>query len=74
MLQEKAGEVAGKIWNALNETEGLTQKQIRRIVEAMDAGLKSVPVGDAVTRNLLCSRSSAMLRAKHEPKHNIWWL
>ena len=24
MLKEKAGEIAGKIWNALNETEGLT--------------------------------------------------
>ena len=24
MLKEKAGEIAGKIWSALNETEGLT--------------------------------------------------
>ena len=29
MLKEKAGEIAGKIWNALNETEGLTAKQIK---------------------------------------------
>ena len=31
MLKEKAGETAGKIWNALNETEGLTAKQIKKI-------------------------------------------
>lgn len=30
MLKEKAGEIAGKIWNALNETEGLTAKQIKK--------------------------------------------
>ena len=28
MLKEKAGETAGKIWSALNETEGLTAKQL----------------------------------------------
>ena len=27
MLKEKAGETAGKIWSALDETEGLTAKQ-----------------------------------------------
>ena len=27
MLKEKAGETAGKIWNVLNGTEGLTAKQ-----------------------------------------------
>ena len=26
MLKEKAGEIAGKIWNALDGTEGLTAK------------------------------------------------
>lgn len=31
MLKEKAGETAGKIWNALNETEGLTAKQSRKL-------------------------------------------
>lgn len=31
MLKEKAGEIAGKIWNALNETEGLTAKQIKKL-------------------------------------------
>ena len=36
MLQEKAGEVAGKIWNALNETEGLTQKQVKKATKWVD--------------------------------------
>lgn len=36
MLQEKAGEVAGKIWNALNETEGLTQKQVKKVTKMLD--------------------------------------
>ena len=30
MLKEKAGALAGKIWEALNGTEGLTQKQIKK--------------------------------------------
>ncbi len=30
MLQEKAGNIAGLIWNALSETEGLTFKQIKK--------------------------------------------
>ena len=30
MLKEKAGALAGQIWSALNETEGLTQKQIKK--------------------------------------------
>lgn len=30
MLKEKAGALAGQIWEALNETEGLTQKQIKK--------------------------------------------
>ncbi len=30
MLKEKAGVVAGQIWTALNGTEGLTQKQIKK--------------------------------------------
>ncbi len=36
MLQEKAGEVAGKIWTALNETEGLTQKQVKKATKIVD--------------------------------------
>ena len=28
MLKEKAGVIAGQIWEALNETEGKTQKQL----------------------------------------------
>ncbi|MEG1581087.1 MAG: winged helix-turn-helix domain-containing protein [Bacteroidaceae bacterium] len=30
MLREKAGETAGKIWTALEETEGLSLKQIKK--------------------------------------------
>ncbi len=30
MLQEKAGNVAGQIWTALNGTDGLTHKQIKK--------------------------------------------
>ena len=30
MLKEKAGVIAGTIWNALNETEGLTQKNLKK--------------------------------------------
>ncbi len=30
MLKEKAGVVEGQIWTALNGTEGLTQKQIKK--------------------------------------------
>lgn len=30
MLKEKAGELAGKIWLALDGTEGLTQKQLKK--------------------------------------------
>lgn len=30
MLKEKAGILAGQIWTALDGTEGLTQKQIKK--------------------------------------------
>lgn len=30
MLKEKAGTIAGEIWTALNGTEGLTVKQIKK--------------------------------------------
>ena len=33
MLKEKAGALAGQIWSALNETEGLTQKQIKKVAK-----------------------------------------
>ncbi len=36
MLKEKAGEVAGLIWQALNGTEGLTQKQIKKAAKIVD--------------------------------------
>lgn len=33
MLKEKAGVLAGQIWVPLNETEGLTQKQIKKVAK-----------------------------------------
>lgn len=33
MLKEKAGETAGLIWNALNGTEGLTAKQLKKALK-----------------------------------------
>lgn len=39
MLKEKAGETAGKIWNALNETEGLTAKQLKKATKLVDKDL-----------------------------------
>lgn len=39
MLREKAGETAGKIWTALNETEGLTAKQIKKATKLVDKDL-----------------------------------
>ena len=33
MLQEKAGNIAGKIWNALAESEGMTFKQIKKVTK-----------------------------------------
>ena len=36
MLKEKAGEIAGKIWNALDGTEGLTAKQIKKVTKLVD--------------------------------------
>ena len=39
MLKEKAGEVAGKIWNALNGTEGLTAKQLKKATKLVDKDL-----------------------------------
>lgn len=32
MLQEKAGELAGKIWQALNESGSLAMKDLKRAV------------------------------------------
>jgi hypothetical protein len=39
MLKVKAGENAGLIWNALNETEGLTTKQIKKATKLVDKEL-----------------------------------
>lgn len=33
MLQEKAGNIAGAIWNALAESEGMTFKQIKKVTK-----------------------------------------
>ncbi|MEZ5005140.1 MAG: winged helix-turn-helix domain-containing protein [Bacteroides graminisolvens] len=39
MLKEKAGETAGKIWNVLNESEGLTAKQLKKATKLVDKDL-----------------------------------
>ncbi len=39
MLKEKAGVTAGKIWEALNGTEGMTQKQIKKATKIVDKDL-----------------------------------
>ncbi|MDR1004709.1 MAG: winged helix-turn-helix domain-containing protein [Prevotellaceae bacterium] len=39
MFKEKAGETAGKIWNALNGTEGLTAKQLKKATKLVDKDL-----------------------------------
>ncbi len=39
MLKEKAGETAGKIWSALNETDGLTAKQLKKAAKLVDKDL-----------------------------------
>ena len=39
MLKEKAGVIAGTIWNALNETEGTTAKQLKKATKLVDKDL-----------------------------------
>lgn len=39
MLKEKAGETAGKIWNALNGTDGLPVKQLKKATKLIDKDL-----------------------------------
>ena len=39
MLKEKAGVIAGTIWNALNETEGMTAKQIKKETKLVEKDL-----------------------------------
>ena len=36
MLKEKAGNVAGQIWTALNGTDGLTHKQIKKATKLIE--------------------------------------
>ncbi|MBO7553339.1 MAG: winged helix-turn-helix domain-containing protein [Bacteroidaceae bacterium] len=33
MLKVKAGETAGMIWNALNGTDGLTTKELKKVLK-----------------------------------------
>lgn len=39
MLREKAGETAGKIWNALDKTEGMTAKKLKKVAKMTDKDL-----------------------------------
>ncbi|MEG1563271.1 MAG: winged helix-turn-helix domain-containing protein [Bacteroides sp.] len=39
MLKEKAGLVAGQIWSALNGTNGLTAKQLKKATKLVDKDL-----------------------------------
>lgn len=39
MLKEKAGLNAGQIWNALNEKEGLTVKELKKATKFTDKDL-----------------------------------
>ena len=39
MLKEKAGVIAGTIGNALNETEGMTAKQLKKTTKLVDKDL-----------------------------------
>ena len=39
MLKEKAGVIAGNIWNALNETEGMTAKRLKKATKLVDKDL-----------------------------------
>ena len=39
MLKEKAGAIAGTVWPALNGTEGLTAKQIKKATKLVDKDL-----------------------------------
>ena len=45
MLKEKAGVIAGTIWNALNETEGMTAKQLKKATKLVD---KVIPLNDGL--------------------------
>ena len=39
MLEEKAGVIAGEIWQALNGKAGLTQKQLKKAIKCIDKDL-----------------------------------
>lgn len=38
-VERKAGVIAGNIWNALNETEGMTAKQLKKATKLVDKDL-----------------------------------
>lgn len=38
-MELNAGSIAGKIWTALNGTEGLTNKQVKRLTKLIDKEL-----------------------------------
>ena len=38
-MKEKAGEIAGNIWNALNGTEGMPAKQLKKATKLVDKDL-----------------------------------
>ena len=56
MLKEKAGALAGRIWEALNGTEGLTQKQIKKAakLKIIIAGAYAIGTHLASRRGSLC--------------------
>lgn len=39
MLKEKAGVIAGEIWTALNVTDGMTAKQLKKATKLVDKDL-----------------------------------
>ena len=39
MMKQKAGVIAVTIWNALNETEGMTAKQLKKATKLVDKDL-----------------------------------
>ncbi|KAA6300089.1 MAG: hypothetical protein EZS26_003771 [Candidatus Ordinivivax streblomastigis] len=40
MLKRKAGECAGAIWKALNGTEGMTAKELKKVVAKSEEPIK----------------------------------
>ena len=57
MLKEKAGALAGQIWEALNGTEGLTQKEVEKRLKSGQVNIakneSSKTYGQIFASNLL---------------------